>query len=144
MTPNFLKLAILLILLSGQGRGDAPTPGIPAIPAQSQTCPGLGSTQGVTVYDGKVYIYGDSTTGVLQEFTFDSGTSTQANASPQANSSPHLQPTGRTVRLTRDGQNLLNHPTGLALHEGLPCFLGNTVTATKQGKIFRLDLPKAL
>src|SRR5262249_34876811 len=96
------------------------------------TVPGLGNAQGVTVFGGQIYLYGDSDTGILREFVF-------AKDGP-----PHLATTGRVVQLTRDNTNLLNHPTGLALHDGLPCFLGNTITATKQGKIYRLDLARAL
>ena len=57
---------------------------------------------------------------------------------------PRLNATGRVIDLTRGGANLLNHPTGLALRDGLPSFLGNTVTATKQGMIYRLNFERAL
>jgi hypothetical protein len=103
------------------------------VPASARTCAGLGRAQGAAVADGKVYLYGDADPGVIREYRL-------AAAAPGAD----LVPTGRAASLTRNGIDLLNHPTGLAMHGGLPCFVGNTVTATKQGRIYRLDIEQAL
>jgi hypothetical protein len=103
----------------------------PISPMAPQTCDGLGRAQGVSVRGKEILIYGDAETGVLREYELNDLLA------------PRLTPTGRVVALTRDGKNLLNHPTGLAMHPGLPCFLGNTVTATKQGRIYCLDLDRA-
>jgi hypothetical protein len=127
---RILEFALIAVFFCA---GCAGPPRMPPIsPRSSQTCPGLGRAQGVTFFHDKVFLYGDAETGVLREYQLD------------LEPTIHLTETGQSARLTRGGANLLNHPTGLALHDGLPCFLGNTVTATKQGKIYRLDLDRAL
>lgn len=102
---------------------------LPTTPFATQTVPGLGKAQGVTIRDDRVLLYGDATTGVLTERVLQ-GT--------------RLSPPTRQATLTVAGQNVLNHPTGLAIHPGLPTFLGNTVTATKQGRIYTIDLERLL
>jgi hypothetical protein len=92
------------------------------------TLEGLGAPQGVSLHDGKVYLYGDvwnerPRVGVLREYTLD------------------LKPTGRFVWLRREGKPLLVHPTGLTWHEQFGTFLGDTVD--KKAVIYRLDLERA-
>ena len=118
-----------LVLIFGGCAGRVVVP--PCVPGAVQTCAGLGAAQGVTVHDGRIYIYGDAKPGVVREYVVAS--------SPGL----HLEATGRAIRLTRGGVDLLNHPTGLAMRDGMPTFLGNTVTKTKQGRIYRLDLDRA-
>jgi len=120
-------LAVISLLI-GCAR-TAPRP--PISPVQTQTCLDLGRAQGIAVQHERILIYGDAETGILREYRLGD------------KSELRLCATGRVIRLTRDGANLLNHPTGLALHEGMPCFLGNTVTATKEGRIYCLDLERA-
>lgn len=94
-----------------------------------QTLDGLGSAQGVRCHHGFVYAFGDSDTGVVREYRL------HADAL-------RLQPTGRAVRLTQHGANLLPHPTGFAFHPTLGAFLGDTVRG--RGVIWRIDWPRAL
>ncbi|MDG3006653.1 hypothetical protein [Paludisphaera mucosa] len=89
---------------------------------------GLGAAQGVVVRDGKVYAYGDLVldvprVGVIREYEQD------------------LRPTGRVVRLTRAGQPLIIHPTGLTWREKWGTFLGDTVAS--KAKIVRFDWERA-
>ena len=93
------------------------------------TCEGLGAAQGVSLRDGKVYLYGDvwdasPRVGVIREY------------------GPELKPTGRVIWLRRDGRPLLTHPTGLTWHAKFGCFLGDTVKT--RAVIYRLDWERAL
>jgi hypothetical protein len=96
-----------------------------------ETIAGLGACQGVTADGDFVYLYGDAQPGVIREYTLTGNPAT-----------PNLKATGRSVALTKDGENVIAHPTGLAIHAELGVFLGNTVQG--QGQIFRLDWPRAL
>ncbi len=51
---------------------------------------------------------------------------------------PHLAYTGLEILLTRHGENLINHPTGLTWNPTYGTYLGNTVTKTKKGTIYHL------
>jgi hypothetical protein len=93
------------------------------------TCEGLGAAQGVSLRDGKAYLYGDvwdakPRVGVIREYTTE------------------LKPTGRVVWLRRRNEPLLTHPTGLTWHPRWGCFLGDTVKG--KGAIYRLDWDRAL
>jgi hypothetical protein len=92
------------------------------------TCEGLGAAQGVSLRDGKIYLYGDvwdakPRVGVVREYTMD------------------LKPTGRVLWLRREGKPLLTHPTGLTWHPKLGTFLGDTVKG--KSMIYRFDWDKA-
>lgn len=96
---------------------------------QVKTIAGLGAAQGVSLHNGKIYLYGDvyDTTprvGVIREYD------------------EKLQPTGRVIWLRKNNVPLSVHPTGLTwdLHWG--CFLGDTVN--KKATIFHLDWDVAL
>ena len=91
--------------------------------------PSLGAAQGVSCRNGHLYFYGDvyqanPRAGIIREYTLD------------------LKPTGRDIRLTRDGKPLVLHPTGLTWDAKLGCFLGDTVN--KAATIYKLDWQRAL
>jgi hypothetical protein len=92
------------------------------------TVPGIGAGQGVELRDGRVYLYGDSTTGVIREYDVVGNVS--------------LNYTGRQIQLTAGGRDLVPHPTGLTVAPGLPTLLGNTVS--EQGTILIIDWARAL
>jgi hypothetical protein len=130
------RLAPLLVLLlldcrpSAAAEPDADwTANALVVEARTVTCEGLGAAQGVSLRDGKIYLYGDvwdanPRVGVIREYTAD------------------LKPTGRVVWLRRDGKPLLTHPTGLTWHPKWGCFLGDTVKT--KAVIYRLDWERAL
>lgn len=97
-----------------------------------QTCDHLGACQGASEHDGFIYLYGDANPGVIRQYTVVDG------------DVPHLDFTGLEISLTRNGVNLINHPTGLTWNPEFGTYLGNTVTATKKGTIYHLDWPKML
>jgi hypothetical protein len=93
------------------------------------TVPGLGAAQGVSLHDGKIYLYGDvwdvkPRVGVIREYTRD------------------LKPTGRVIWLRKHNKPLLVHPTGLTWDRQHGTFLGDTVKG--KAMIYRLDWKKAL
>jgi hypothetical protein len=106
-----------------------------------QTCEGLGACQGVAIHDGFVYLYGDlyekdrqPGPGVIRQYAFprdDKGV-------------PHLRDTKLEIRLVRNGQNLINHPTGLTWNPTYGTYLGDTVTKTKRGTIYHLNWSQML
>jgi hypothetical protein len=84
----------------------------------------LGAIQGLTGHDGKWYVYGDvheadPRCGAIREYDAD------------------FRPTGRVVWLTKDGQPLALHPTGLTFAADGTVFLGDTVKG--KGTIYHLD-----
>ena len=123
---RYVLLLLLAVAGCGQGGGEA----IPLTLVRHQTLPGLGAAQGVTYHRGLVYIYGDAETGVIREY--------RLVVSP----GPRLVETGRVIRLTRGGEDLLSHPTGLTFHPKYGCFLGDTFK--RVGRIFRIDFNRAL
>ncbi len=94
---------------------------------ETRTLIGVGHAQGAAMHDGKLYVYGDADTGVIVEFTFD------------------LQPTGRRLLLTRDGRDLISHPTGLTFHPRYGTFIGNSARGLfgRSATIYQIDWERA-
>ena len=92
-----------------------------------QTVP-IGAGQGATAIAGMLYVYGDADTGIIRELTLGPDSRTT--------------PTGRAIRLTRNGENILPHPTGLTHHPEIGTFIGDTVR--QQGVIYHIDWNRAL
>lgn len=84
---------------------------------------GSSGAQGAEYRDGLVYIFSDSTTGVIREYNLVGDSS--------------LSATGRSVALTLNGVDKISHPTGLTYHSTYGTFLGNTVNQV--GTIYLLD-----
>ena len=89
----------------------------------------LGAAQGVSYRQDRLYFYGDvysakPRVGIIREYTLD------------------LKPTGRDIRLARNGKPLILHPTGLTWDAEYGCFLGDTVN--KVATIYKLDWDRAL
>lgn len=82
----------------------------------------LGACQGVSYQHGSIFLYGDREVGVIREYkqTTDS-----------------LQYQGREMKLTLDGQDLINHPTGIAVHGNLPVFIGNSIRLNPEGTLWK-------
>lgn len=87
----------------------------------------IGAAQGVTVIDNMLVLYGDADTGVVRFYNLSA--------------LPPAEPV-HSVTLTKDGFDLLPHPTGLAHHPELGTYIGNTVGG--KGTIYRIDLARAI
>lgn len=119
----------LLLLFMTAGCAGVRTP--PATLVSYGTIASLGAGQGIEVRDGFVYLFGDAETGIIRECRL-----------VEHEGLPALVPTGRDVRLTRFGEDVISHPTGLTHHPRYGTFLGDTVAG--RGRIFLIDWERAL
>jgi hypothetical protein len=84
---------------------------------ETLTIDSLGACQGVDFQHGALYLYGDREVGVIRKYTLHSD---------------DLAYSGEEYQLTRHGENVINHPTGLAVRpEG--AFIGNTIRLNREG-----------
>ncbi len=133
MRRPIATLALVCLLVSGSSaRTPATRPAILVTVLGQQTCEKLGACQGASENNGFIYLYGDASPGTIRQYT--------ATPGPV----PHLEFTGLELSLTKNGVNLINHPTGLTWNPRFGTYLGNTITATKKGTIYHLDWPKLL
>ncbi len=79
---------------------------------KGSTIDSLGACQGVSIQHGRAFLYGDREVGMIRQFSFDKDT---------------LVYDHKECKLTVDGKNVINHPTGVAYHDDLPMFMGNSV-----------------
>lgn len=89
---------------------------------KSQSIDSLGACQGVSYQNGRIFLYGDREIGVIREYK-ESGDS--------------LQYLNNEIRLTVAGQDLINHPTGMAVKGNLPVFIGNSVRLNAEGSLWK-------
>lgn len=89
---------------------------------RATTIDSLGACQGVSYLGGKVYLYGDREVGIVREYAL---------------AGDSLRYTGREYRLTQNGQDVINHPTGIAHHAELPTFIGNSIRLNPAGTRWR-------
>ena len=82
----------------------------------------LGACQGVHYQHGKVYLYGDRETGMMREYIPAKDT---------------LLYTNNEYKLTQDGKDLINHPTGIAYNGTGPTFIGNSIRLNAEGTAWR-------
>lgn len=99
----------------------------------SATLPALGACQGASYQQGQVYLYGDREVGVIRAYT--AGSDSLAYA-------------GQEIKLTENGQDVINHPTGVAWGHG-PTFMGNSIRLNPEGTkwqavLYCLDWPGLL
>lgn len=82
----------------------------------------LGACQGVHYQHGKVYLYGDREIGMMREYIPGKDT---------------LLYTGNEYKLTVDGKDLINHPTGIAYNGSGPTFIGNSIRLNAEGTAWK-------
>jgi hypothetical protein len=97
--------------------------------ARSVTIDSLGACQGAKYLGQQVYLYGDREVGMMRLYHLQHDT---------------LAYDGKEVRFTKEGKDVINHPTGIAYHEGMPTFIGNSVRMNTAGTewkayIYQLD-----
>ncbi|HEV2479341.1 MAG TPA: hypothetical protein VGS79_06745 [Puia sp.] len=124
---------ILVLLLAGLGIAPmVKDPGKPDMQlSRSFTVDSLGACQGISWLHGKAYLYGDREVGMIREFDLRGDS---------------LLYTGHEYKLTMHDTDVINHPTGLAVHGKDPVFMGNSVLldkATNRWKavIYCIDWP---
>lgn len=82
----------------------------------------LGACQGVSWQGGRVFLYGDREVGMIREYKM---------------SDDSLVYTGREAKLTENGQDVINHPTGVAFNGKNPTFIGNSIRLNTEGTLWR-------
>ncbi|SDL99271.1 hypothetical protein [Siphonobacter aquaeclarae] len=82
------------------------------------TVDSLGACQGVSMQKGNVYLYGDREVGMVREYN---------------RLGDSLVYTGREVKFSIDTTDVIGHPTGFAIREGYPTFIGNSIRLNKEG-----------
>jgi len=88
----------------------------------SRATDSLGACQGASYLNGKLYLYGDREIGMIREYK------------PEADS---LRYTGKEVRLSINGKDLINHPTGIAYNGKGATFIGNSIRLNPEGTLWK-------
>lgn len=87
-----------------------------------QTVDSLGACQGVSFQQGRLFVYGDREVGVIREYRLHADS---------------LQFAGKEIRLTMNGRDLINHPTGIAFNGQDPVFIGNSIRLNAEGTLWK-------
>jgi hypothetical protein len=82
----------------------------------------LGACQGISYQQGRIFLYGDREVGMIREYRM------------QGDSLVYQQ---KEIKLTLNDTDVINHPTGLALHGNDPVFIGNSIRLNKEGTLWR-------
>lgn len=82
----------------------------------------LGACQGISYQKGRIFLYGDRETGMIRQFRMNGDSLTFS---------------GKEMKLTVDGKDVINHPTGIAYHEKLPMFIGNSIRLNPEGMLWK-------
>lgn len=82
------------------------------------TVDSLGACQGASYQQGRVYLYGDREVGMIREFRVEHDSLVYQH---------------KEMKLTQNGQDVINHPTGLAYNGSGPTFIGNSIRLNKEG-----------
>lgn len=89
---------------------------------RAQTMDSLGACQGISFLQGRLFAYGDREVGVIREYSLDADT---------------LKFAGKEMRLTMNGTDLINHPTGIAFNGKDPVFIGNSIRLNAEGTLWK-------
>lgn len=82
----------------------------------------LGACQGISYQRGRIFLYGDREVGVIREYK------------AQADSLVYVN---RQMKLTLNDTDVINHPTGFAIHANDPVFIGNSIRLNRAGTLWR-------
>lgn len=86
------------------------------------TVDSLGACQGISFLQGKLYLYGDREVGMIREYNL---------------TGDGLVYTQREIKLTVNGKDVINHPTGIAYNGKGPTFIGNSIRLNAEGTKWR-------
>lgn len=82
----------------------------------------LGACQGVSFQKGRLFLYGDREVGMIREYTL---------------AGDSIVYTNKEYRLTLNDTDVINHPTGIAIHDKLPVFIGNSIRLNAAGTLWK-------
>ncbi|MGY4536016.1 hypothetical protein ACVW0P_000410 [Mucilaginibacter sp. UYNi724] len=86
------------------------------------TIDSLGACQGVSYQKGRIFLYGDRDVGIIREYKMVHDSLTYQR---------------KEVKLTQSGQDVINHPTGIAYNGSSPVFIGNSIRLNTEGTKWR-------
>lgn len=86
------------------------------------TVDSLGACQGISYQKGRVFLYGDREVGMIREYKL------------VKDSLVYQQ---KEYKLTLNGQDVINHPTGIAYNGSGPVFIGNSIRLNAEGTKWR-------
>lgn len=82
----------------------------------------LGACQGVSYQKGRVFLYGDREIGMIREYKINSDSLLYIN---------------KECKLTVNGKDVINHPTGIAFNGKTPTFIGNSIRLNPEGTLWK-------
>lgn len=82
----------------------------------------LGACQGVSWQQGRLFLYGDREVGMIREYAIAGDSLVYIN---------------KEYRLTLHDTDVINHPTGIAIHDKLPVFIGNSIRLNAAGTLWK-------
>ncbi|MBO9204416.1 MULTISPECIES: hypothetical protein [Niastella] len=85
---------------------------------QAHTIDSLGACQGASFQKGRLFLYGDREVGMIREFKMIGDSPVYIN---------------KECRLTENGADVINHPTGIAWNGQSPTFIGNSIRLDAAG-----------
>ncbi|WP_316831392.1 hypothetical protein [Pedobacter aquatilis] len=89
---------------------------------KSFTLDSLGACQGISFQNGRYFLYGDREIGVMREYLLKNDS---------------LVYQQNEYRFTIKGENVIKHPTGLAIRKGMPTLIGNSVRQNAEGTVWK-------
>ncbi len=89
---------------------------------QSYKIDSLGACQGASYQNGNVFLYGDREVGMIRQYKLSGDSLVYMN---------------KEMKLTMHDTDVINHPTGMAYHDKLPFFMGNSIRLNKEGTLWR-------
>ncbi|HEY0245656.1 MAG TPA: hypothetical protein VGC01_08845, partial [Mucilaginibacter sp.] len=92
---------------------------------RATTIDSLGACQGISYQSGRIFLYGDREVGMIREFKLDH------------DSLVYLH---KEYKLTKNGQDVISHPTGIAYNGVGPTFMGNSVKMNPEGTIWKTNI----
>jgi hypothetical protein len=82
----------------------------------------LGACQGVSFQNGRLFLYGDREVGMIREYKLSGDSILYIN---------------KEYKLTLNDTDVINHPTGLAVHDKMPVFIGNSIRLNAEGTLWK-------
>lgn len=92
---------------------------------RSITVDSLGACQGISYQKGRIFLYGDREVGMVREFIMVN------------DSLVYLH---KEYKLTVNGHDLINHPTGIAYNGISPTFIGNSTKLNPEGTQWKTEI----
>ncbi|MDN3583620.1 hypothetical protein [Mucilaginibacter flavus] len=108
----------LTIITAALGMGSLVTSTVDQQLNKSITVDSLGACQGISYQKGRIFLYGDREVGMIREFKMEGDSLVYQH---------------KEVKLTQNGQDVINHPTGIAYNGTGPTFIGNSIRLNAEG-----------